>query len=354
MKMLGRVSKYSSVCVAVCVLTFTLACGDKSQSKSGATPQSDAAKAQAAADRVMTENKAKIDKLNNDYPRMPTEGTLLVNGPDNPCYQELEHRYETDLTELKTLIEGSGAKLMTILLTVHKNEKEDLSEKYGTPYVKSVCTKLGMDYFDFGPLLSARNEREIKQLPKDAHWSKVGSKLIADNIAPFIKKYADGACKVAYKDTERPETFGDLPPNDDEVLDGGKDLPYHVKANSQGIRMDHDLTFPKKKKRVLLIGDSGFFCPFLDNEFTIASQLQQQFPEYEIFTIAGLSWTLTDFISLWNEKAKYTEPDIVILGTNGNDVEDLFFSHCNHFSRNMKPTYPTPVEEKYYQQMYKQ
>ena len=231
--------------------------------------------------------------------------------------------------------------------------KSNLSEKYGDPFVKATCTELGIDFFDFGPLLATHDDHEIKQIPLDAHWSKAGAKLIADNIAPYIKKYATATCTATYKDTERPETFGDLPPNDDEVLDGGKDLPYHVKANSQGVRMDHDLTFPKKKKRVLLIGDSGFFCPFLDNEFTIAYLLQQQFPDYEIYAISGISWTLTDFLSLWNEKAKYTEPDIVILGTNGNDIEDLFFTHCNHFTRDGKPTYPSPVEEKYYQAMYK-
>ncbi len=342
---------FSIACFSV--VSFLAACGNKDGKATGGNTKSEAAKTEAA-DRALAENRAKLDKLNQDYPRMPTDGTLLVNGPDNPVYQELEHRYETDLAELKKNVEGTGAKMVAILLSVHKNDKEDLSEKYGTPYVKSVCTKMGLEYFDFGPVLAAHDEKEIKQVPKDAHWTKVGAKLIADNIAPFIKKYASAASTVVYKDTERPETFGDLPPNDDEVLDGGKDLPYHVKANAQGVRMDHNLTFPKKKKRVLLLGDSGFYCPFLDNEFTIASVLQQQFPDYEIYAVAGISWTLTDFISMWNEKVKFTEPDIVILGTNGNDIEDLFFTHCNHFSRNEKPTYPSPVEEKYYQQMYRQ
>lgn len=322
--------------------------GDKPKADSTAAA---AAKAETES-KAMEENHKKVDQLNHDYPRIPVEGKLLESG-ENPCYLELRQRYKEQMTTLKQQIEATGAKFVMILLSPGADNKNVPSEKYTNPFIRTVAGDLAVDFLDFSPIIAAQDIREITQAPKDGHWSKKGAKLIADHIATLIKKYPDATCKVTYKDTERPETFGDLPPNDDEVLDGGKDLPYHVKANSQGVRMDHDLTFPKKKKRVLIMGDSGLFCPFLDNEFTIAYVLQQMFPDYEVYATAQVNWTTEDYLTLWNEKTKYTEPDIVILGTNASDVEDLFFTNRNHCSRSGKPFYPTATESKWYADNYK-
>ncbi len=329
---------------------FVNACNN---SKPKETADDSKARAAAdAADKQREDNRKKVDELNQKYPRIPVEGKLLENG-ENPCYNELKQRYKDELAQLKQMVESSGAKFLMVRISAEAGSKNSLSVKYGDPYIQSTIDGMGIECLDFTPIIAAQDIKEITQAPKDGHWSKKGAKLIADHIATLIKKYPDAACKVTFKDNERPETFGDLAPNDDEVLDGGKDLPYHVKANSQGVRMDHDLTFPKKKKRVLLMGDSGLFCPFLDNEFTIAYVLQQQFPDYEIYTTATVNWTMEDFISLWNEKTKFTEPDIVIVGTNAGDIEDLFFTNRNHCSRSGKPFYPSANETKFYIENYK-
>ena len=129
-------------------------------------------------------------------------------------------------------------------------------------------------------------------------------------------------------------------------------MPYHVQANSQGLRMNHDVKFPKKKKHILLMGDSAIFCPFLNNEFTVSAVLQQMFPDAEIMNSGIICYTIEDYVSLWNEKAKFAEPDLVIVQTNGGDITDLFFTHRNHFSRSGKPFLPSPNEEKFYKETY--
>jgi len=240
-----------------------------------------------------------------------------------------------------------------VMLAPGLYDKNNPRDKYTIPFIRSTIEATGLEVFDFNPIFAAQDYKQISFLPKDAHFSKKGTKLIADNLVNLVKKYPDAACKVTYKDSERPETFGDLPPNDDEVLDGGKDLPYHVKANSQGLRLDHDLTFPKKKKRILLMGDSGIYGPFVDNDYTIAAMLQQDLPDYEVYAAAGINWTVDDFLSLWNDKTKYTEPDIVILSANGTDVEDYFFTNRNHRGRSGIAVYPSALEEKYYHETYK-
>ena len=301
-------------------------------------------------EKAMEANQKKVDELNHDYSRVPDD-KILENGENTPLYAELKERYKMHVTKLKELVDASGAKLVFMCLSPEINGAT-LSSKYGPPYIRSVCQQLGIDYIDFAPLIATQNTKEITQWPHDGHWSKKGAVFIAGHLAPIIKKYSANASTVVYKDSERPETFGDFTPSSDEVLDGGKDLPYHVKANAQGVRMDYDIKFPKKKKHVLFMGDSGIFCPFLNNEFTITGVLQQQFPDMVIMNTGTIGYTVEDYVTLWNEKAKYSEPDIVIVQTNGADITDLYFSHRNHLSRSHKPFPPSANEEAFYKKNY--
>ena len=296
-------------------------------------------------------NKKKIDDLNHEYPKIPDD-RLLDNGDNTAVYKELKQRYKDATATLKQQVEATGAKMVFVILTPEVGKGMLNTGKYGIPFIRSTCAELGIECLDFTPIIATKDAREITQVPRDGHWSKVGAQFISDHLATIIKKYSDISSKVTYKDAERPETFGDLPPNDDEIRDGGKDMPYHVQANAQGLRMNYDIKFPKTKKRILLMGDSGFFCPFLNNEFTITADLQKMFPDAEIMNNAIICYTVEDYVTLWNEKAKYAEPDLVIVQTNGGDITDLFFTHRNHFSRSGKPFLPSAAEEKYYKDTY--
>jgi hypothetical protein len=54
-------------------------------------------------------------------------------------------------------------------------------------------------------------------------------------------------------------------------------------------------------------------------------------------------------MTLFEERAKFTEPDVVMLQTSGTDILDMFFSHRNRFSRNAKTYQPSSVEKAYYE-----
>ncbi len=296
-------------------------------------------------------NRKKADQLKEQYPKIPDEH-ILDNGPGTALYTELKKRYKDEAAALKQQVEATGAKLYFVILTVETGKGMLNANRYGIPEVKSILGQLGIEYTDFTPIVASQNQKVITQIPRDGHWSKKGAIFLADRLAPIIKRYYNTTSTVTYKDAERPETFGDLPPNDDEIMDGAKDMPYHVHANAQGIRMAYDLKFPKKKKRILLMGDSAFFSPFLNDEYTIAAVLQQMFPDAEIMNTAIIGYTIDDYLTLWNEKAKYAEPDIVIVQTNGADITDLYFSQRNVVARTHKPYYPTKNEEKFYKDNY--
>jgi hypothetical protein len=307
--------------------------------------------AEAKQERIDEDNASKVEQLNHDYPKIPDE-RILDDGDGTPIYAELKKRYKDELTSLKSEIEATGAKFVVVIITNESGSGLQAPNRYGIPYIKSICEQMGQECIDFTSWVASQDPRVITQVPRDGHWSKKGAIFIADHLEPIIKKYYDNTSKVTYKDAERSATFGDLAQNDDEILDGGKDMPYHVKANSQGVRMDHDIKFPKTKKHILMMGDSGFYCPYLDNEFTISGVLQQRFPGAEIMNTGIIAYTMDDYLTLWREKAKYSEPDLVILQTNGGDITDLFFTQRNHLSRTHKPYNPTPVEAKFYKDTY--
>jgi hypothetical protein len=313
-------------------------------------PTRQASAAEQQAQKEYDNNRKKIDALNKQFFKVPDD-KILENGPNTPIYAELKQRYKKDAAKLKEMVEGTGAKVVFMILTPETGNDVP-GTRYGIPYIRQVCNELGIELLDMTPILARKTPKEITQWPIDGHWSKKGAEFIADNLAPIIRKYSTVTSTVTYKDSERPETFGDLEPNSDEIRDGGKDLPYHVKGNAQGVRMDSDIMFPKKKKHVLFMGDSGIFCPFLNNEFTITAVLQRMFPDMVMMNTGIICYTLEDYVTLWNEKSKYSEPDIVIIQTNGGDITDYFFTHRNTLSRSHKPFQPTPVEEEYYRKAF--
>ena len=305
-----------------------------------------------AADNAKEDNLKKLDQLNIEYPKIPDDKILENNNPNTPIYTELKGRYKDYMTKLKQSIEATGAKLVVIIITPEAGKVSTNSNVYGIPFIKSTCSQLGVECIDMTPAIATQDLKVITQTPRDGHWSKKGAIFLANQLSPIIKKYSDAKSTVTYKDSDRPETFGDLPPNDDEVLDGGKDLPYHLKANAQGCRMDHDIKFPKTKQHVLFLGGSQIYSPFLDNEFISTSLLAKQFPNTEIINTGMIASSLDDYLTLFDEKAKYSEPDLVIVQTNGGDITDMFFSNRNHLSRTHTPHYPSPVEAKYYKDTY--
>ena len=117
--------------------------------------------------------------------------------------------------------------------------------------------------------------------------------------------------------------------------------------------MDYDLAFPKAKQRILFIGDSGFFFPFLDNKDIATNLLQVKFPDKEFLNACNWGYALDDYITLFEERAKFTEPDVVMLQTSGTDILDMFFSHRNRFSRNPQAHQPSAVEKAYYESTFK-
>ena len=117
--------------------------------------------------------------------------------------------------------------------------------------------------------------------------------------------------------------------------------------------MNYDLAFPKTKQRILFIGDSGFFFPFLDNKDIVSNLLQDKYADKEFINACNWGYSIDDYVTLSEERAKFTEPDVVMLQTSGTDIMDMYFSHCNRFSRNAQAWKPTATEKAFYDKTFK-
>lgn len=294
-----------------------------------------------------------VEKLNHDYKEMPDNRLFDNDGANGPVYRELQQRYKDQLGKLKKEVEDRGSKFVVVLITPEVGKEISNFSRYGNPFIRTTCQSMGIEFYDLSSAIAAQDPKVITQVPRDGHWSKKGAIFLADQLEPIIKKHLGHKTADKFKDTERPETFGDLAPSTEEILDGGKDLPYKLKSNAQGLRMDHDVKFPKSKQHYLFLGGSQIYSPFLDNEFIATTILQSRYPDVEIMNAAMYAGCTDDFLSMWEEKAKYSEPDVVILQTNGTDITDLFFTNRNHLARSKKPYYPSPVEEKYFMENYR-
>jgi len=106
--------------------------------------------------------------------------------------------------------------------------------------------------------------------------------------------------------------------------------PYRVDTNAQGLRSDIEIT--KKKPagvhRLLCLGDSFTFGPFVDNHETYAAQMQALLnaargDSIQVINAGFSGWTLPDQLAYLREKGLALKPDLVLLQIYVNDVREL-------------------------------
>jgi len=121
---------------------------------------------------------------------------------------------------------------------------------------------------------------------------------------------------------------GDLAPNQDGIWSTWLHRPHHVQTNSVGLRNTQE---PDDSRfRILAVGDSLTFGPFVPNEDTWPAWLEsilnaQLFPSTSVQVLnAGVSgYTIEDELAYLREKGLGLEPDLVILAVFPNDISDL-------------------------------
>lgn len=126
-----------------------------------------------------------------------------------------------------------------------------------------------------------------------------------------------------------PQGLGDLLPNKNFIDSGLKCLPYLVITNSQGLRNEEEIDFSDDNYRILTIGDSFTYGPYVNNQDTwqavLEEKLRTKYPgqKTQVLNAGVAGYTITDELEYLQEKGVKTKPNLVILGIYANDINDL-------------------------------
>lgn len=329
------------MCLLLLTMGLCAACGNNSSTKQNINEM-----ANAIGRKTMVE----------EYPKVPGD-ELLQEMPGNILYSDLCRRYTQHLTNLKAATDSDHVKLVVLVMTPEVGKFYTVANMYGIPYILQICTNLKIEVKDITPAIaewSAVNDG--RRDPVVGDWSRAGAAYAAQCMAGLIKENMGYKSGLKFKDKDRPAMLGDCVQATDEnnAEDGTQTLrkTWRVSINNQGLRSDKELIFPKTRQRVVLMGDSRILNPYLDNEYTIAYLLQKQFEQVEIINAGYNNYCMDDYQTLYTEKTRYTEPDVLIVCTNGGDITDEYFSHRNRYSRNKKCYKPTDGEVEFYKKAY--
>lgn len=286
-----------------------------------------------------------------DYPKIPGE-ELLQDLGSNRLFGELQSRYSQQMLALHAAVTADNAKFIVVIMGPDVGKFASPSNTYGISFITQFCTNQSIDWIDLTPDISEwTTVNDPNRAPVNGNWSKAGAAMAAKMLAGAVSKYDDYSNPTSLTSADRPYSFGDLLKPEADEQEGKPKVRMHI--NDQGLRMGYNITFPKSKQRVLLLGDQKLLTPDLDDDHTITTYLQRAFPDKEFINAGHPNYTIEDYVSLYTDKARYTEPDVVILCTNGGDILDEYFSQRNHFARSGKGYRPTETELNFYKQFTK-
>jgi hypothetical protein len=257
-------------------------------------------------------------------------------------FQEL---YERSFRELVQETGKLGARLI-VLYPPSDFSKNSRSRELCRSFFKGLAGKYQVNFVDLTEVFAQFPPETVTLLPQNGHLSRFGNQVVVEELAKYIQGDASRRRVAAFN--TRPPLLGDLLPRENKIWQFDPLAPYRVVVNSQGLRRERDLQFPKKKPRILCLGDSFTFGPYLANYDTYPGLLQQKYPDKEVINAGISGYTITDEVSLLKQRAKYCEPDIIILQVLDNDLSDFFYFKRQVFARDRQDFKPTPQEEEYF------
>jgi len=276
----------------------------------------------------------------------------LLNDSGKELLAQFKAIFAHNLKEFAKHVNQVGAKFCVIYIPSY--DEEYISERFNriaSQYFINICAENNVPFINFQYLIDKYPKEILKLLPEDSHLSRFGNRMIAEKIGQFIK-YQFDHYRTDYHFTEATQFFGDLQPNLDVIKEEKRQLPYRLKTNSQGLRMDYDLFFPKKKQRILIMGPSYTYGPYVPNSHTYPGYLNYFYPDKEFINAARAGYYISDSLSLFIERSKFVEPDITILQIGNRDL--ILFTYKRNLVNRKRIIYePNDIEKSFIERLRK-
>jgi len=260
--------------------------------------------------------------------------------------EEFQGRYTRHFSELARAVEQDGARFMVLYIPSLRPEKErDACRRFFAELAQSH----GIEFVDTTPALNADPPNRWTLSPLNAHLSRYGSEMVAHQLVPWMRKNR-------YYRKENPsqgnsEVWGDLVPGA-RTLWLDDPLVYYEEVNKQGLR-GNEIDPEHKEQRLLLLGDSFMYGPYLPNKSTIPGFLERLCPWVQCLNGAVAGYTIQDQKGLYLERARFSQPDLVILQVLDNDISGQYYFYLEKFARDRKKQAyrATPAEKKHFSRL---
>lgn len=257
---------------------------------------------------------------------------------------EFKKRYEVEFRKLVKACQKARTKLIILYIPSKCSDSNKLrSENSCSNFYQYLSNKYRIHCLDLTPGLQKFNCDDFTLLPENGHFSRYGNKIIAERLNIFLRKYH--SYRNPLKRSNHISVYGDLVPSAKDIWKIDIRMPYMVVTNREGFRNNKDLAVHKNEQRVLILGDSYTFGPYLPNHDTYPALLQKINPELEVINAGIAGYTITDETSLFIERAQYVAPDITVLQVSDNDLYGLFYFKMNFYDRERKTYTPSVLEE---------
>jgi len=262
--------------------------------------------------------------------------------------RQLQDNYVEYFQSLVREAQDSQVKLAVLFIPTSSDKGGEVTHSF----FKGLAEKNSLRFIDLTDEFKKYPAEQIFLIPENGHPSRFGYSIIADVVEDYLKEvHAHRSPKIF---TKRPEVFGDLRPNINEVMDEHSVLVYRMITNRQGVRMSHDLEFPKKKQRILFLGDSFTFGSYVPNEHTFVGELAKRIPDKEMVNAGKWGFTIVDESTLFAERAKFMEPDVVVIQVLENDIYGMLSTKLGAFSRLKQDFSPSDEEVAFFEALKEQ
>lgn len=247
---------------------------------------------------------------------------------------EFQKQYQESYEQLALEIRRIGARLLVVYVppTVFHPLAATVGET-DSQFFRRLAEESGAEYLDMRPTFAGYPLDQLALLPQDLHLSRFGNQVLAAAVAARLESLAD--VRSDHRFDDYPALFGDLPSNTSRIWRDAN-LPFEVTINSQGLRMTRDVGPRGASQRILLLGDSFTFGYNVHDSATYPEFLSATVPDREVINAGVPGYTIPQETSLFIERSKYTEPDIVVLQILFNDLFGLFSFERNIFSRDLR------------------
>jgi hypothetical protein len=231
--------------------------------------------------------------------------------------QEFCRRYENCFEHQITSVKQADAKLLVVLFP------SATEQEFARHYFLDLAGTHGVAFLDLTESLSKYDKEATHLIPGNSHLSRFGNQLAAREVADFILPHLTHRSSVTY--ATRSWKLGDLDPNQNDIIRWEENCPFHLVTNSQGLRGEQDLAFPKPRTcRVLCLGDSFTFGHGVHNQWCYPHYLGRYLEGAEIINAGKVGYTICDEASYFDERGRFVEPDIVVLQVLSNDLYGFF------------------------------